>query len=1733
MDYGSESTRRRRRLCMYIGRVRDVVVCLGFAGGEAARFPQLVSQRHGARKVTRRDGRRRAVDAASLRFGQLSLFSGSYRTHAVRAWLGWTRTNSSWRRTSRRRLPTLPLTMATRQRVTGTPSQCDRSRGHEETVRMLLAQIYAHAERKRADKLSKQRLKHGELAERDGDESPLSLIELIQASGPLFERYGIDVPDDAVYHRYLLSLSIDPDPDWRKKIEGLRLADQPRVRRLCAIEFAHSTQLNARGASASSVLAGLLQEKGARRETRMRRDAHRKEYASLSRQRRRPSYEPGSARGDLFGDILQGRDSYVYDRELAKEQSPGALIRPVSPVRRSTLRTGQGSTLSRSSDDESAVAPSPFTRQISVNRLLLLQSSAQRTGSGMSAELEHSARDGNMDRAANDPDDPVSADKDTISDGRRRADKFKSAVSDAQLLSTALEQWKSMRDLRKLVEMRKDQDVRMRRALMPTAAIDAVFRWIVLCFPEKYAVASSAVSRDLYIPAALARRINVTQRSSVSNLSMLNKFARRLLMSRVKDIIASWHRRTARVRELRQKFLARQRAQVLEVAFQCMLQWRLFVETRKCLVERANWIALRYGRRILRETIARWRQLSHERQREAWATEAYALKRAAGCWEKWRRLVREHRHIRDIHARFARKRAIARWKQHTRMQAFIHDQELAAEGHNRFRLLVHGWRRLKGHLLTEQTRRLKVDRSRKARERRYTLAALHGWRQVLETKYQTEELAAKFVKWRRLRLLRRSLIAWTSWVDMRLAVAEKLDGAARTRRKRLLVAVMGEWRLHLEDSLRLDALRVEQIWASERRRLWRRWKRLVAVRLVALAFRRNYDGHVLSKHMKRWRAFSKKASVWRNALSIAHHNHNHRVLAHYWRLLVQHMEGQRCKKQAAMRFLQQRRITSEHVAFRRWSALLMLARSRRTQEEHARVAIRRAFLLRRMWCVWRKGFRLARLGELTAKNLDAYRKSHVFRVWKHFVQRKRDDRKLCARALQRMGLSRTASSFYRWKVYALKMRRKRESVRLVTQSSLENSLRRCWKTWRLAHSKMQSQKQQVMKVINKWKSQRLHASFHCWKARWSLRKRHRFLLQKSQLLSKERVVEIHFQAWKKLWKLHANANREFTNVTKRLQQWRLRRVIERWRGRLTATRIKGGQLRDALAHWQHLGLVAPFRRWIEFAKTRKAQKTQLAAMAAFFHQGLARTHFSRWKAWAQRVKHAATRLNGARPHIQRLRMKKCVRALHSSAQLRRRFRCICAQIARSSACGALQQSFTAWKRFLVARHTQESQQAAHAEVIKLCKLRLSVRRWEKRTRMRRLLQSTMLKATYLSKTTLLQQCFQSWREYIKERALRHALKQKALVFQVFSLLPLYFRGWRRHVDQQKHTRALLLRASGFMSHQLEHKAFAAWVAYATTKKKSLQVIARWQHATALRCFAAWACFIGHQKSLRAKQELADRVFGQQRARYALRHWHQTARTRQILRVLSGQQAERATAEVFAYWRRFIQRQRAAKLLVGRLQNQTLVRVFNSWKQRISLEVTRRKAIRDRFPAMWLADLRGECWSCWKRFARARRLVRTLLVEKQVGMTREILTGWRCETLRRKWGKQCASVIQNAAMMQAKRVFWNEWRVRLRILACAKAMRGQMVQRRSSENVRWRFDRWLTFARVGRCVREQRRRIQLRLVRVVFHDGFAAFARARSHERALSLQIQDTHCAFLRVWLAEKVHDRIARISDAE
>lgn len=66
---------------------------------------------------------------------------------------------------------------------------------------------------------------------------------LLRAYEAVLPRHGVRPQDDIYYYRFLLKLSLDPDPDWWAKFDREREASVPGAHRCgSSFEAAHASQ---------------------------------------------------------------------------------------------------------------------------------------------------------------------------------------------------------------------------------------------------------------------------------------------------------------------------------------------------------------------------------------------------------------------------------------------------------------------------------------------------------------------------------------------------------------------------------------------------------------------------------------------------------------------------------------------------------------------------------------------------------------------------------------------------------------------------------------------------------------------------------------------------------------------------------------------------------------------------------------------------------------------------------------------------------------------------------------------------------------------------------------------------------------------------------------------------------------------------------------------------------------------------------------------------------------------------------------------------------------------------------------------------------------------------------------------------------------------------------------------------------------------------------------------------
>ncbi|KAL3657148.1 hypothetical protein V7S43_017942 [Phytophthora oleae] len=306
-------------------------------------------------------------------------------------------------------MPTQHQLESSRSQAASKPMDASRRR---EMVCNLLTQIFELAERTR---VSRHRATSGEESE------PISLIELIQASYAVFERYGIGPPDDAVYHRYLLSLSINPDRDWRKKLVNFDLGAQPRVKRLCsALGHRHR-------ASETQEREKLAPDSGVQKRQRSGNKQDLVRRASVI------STDTGKANSGLIANAQRQQDQF------------GDMLSLDSPIQR--LRS--------------------------------------RKAFPKIANLKNSPNQGPERKIRVGPRPPGIKDETLLSTGKESAKRLQPGDRQLQMITTSIEQWRATQAVKQLVDQGKAQDAQTHKLTIVTRCTQAIFHWITQSLPEK------------------------------------------------------------------------------------------------------------------------------------------------------------------------------------------------------------------------------------------------------------------------------------------------------------------------------------------------------------------------------------------------------------------------------------------------------------------------------------------------------------------------------------------------------------------------------------------------------------------------------------------------------------------------------------------------------------------------------------------------------------------------------------------------------------------------------------------------------------------------------------------------------------------------------------------------------------------------------------------------------------------------------------------------------------------------------------------------------------------------------------------------------------------------------------------------------------------------------------------------------------------------------------------------
>ncbi|KAJ0402015.1 hypothetical protein P43SY_006530 [Pythium insidiosum] len=512
----------------------------------------------------------------------------------------------------------------------------EHARRQRQFETLVLSQIFERAERHRRHSLAQGKTPLGRSIDSDVDaqeaarwrdaRAPISLLELLQAAPAVLKKHGVAAPDDELFHRYLLSLSTDPTPDWRVKLLNFSRKHQPRVTRLCragapADQRPGDAYPRAKGAARVAPLAPM--PVSPRRATRSFDDE-----LLLDR---RPN--------DLFADPEELRAADRFGDVLATQQ-----LKPLK--------------LKENKQLNSPVARSPVTGPLAKRR--------HATPSSFNVTFNTSG--GHLELAGESSEDdellPTPERVSTLllspspSPSPSRASR---STAEFGALALVFQQWKELAALHRLRREHTQREIQLRQAVTPPSCTLALFRWIALTLPERHAFAAPCHA----MPAFVLRRM---ARLAPDRLTVLQQLTHDVTLYVLHRILATWRDASRRQRACRVRALIRRRTAELALASQALAAWHVTARRAAHVRVLALAIQRREQRRLRRRSLATWRTRLSMRQRELMGALYLEKKLRTECFTRWVRWTQRQRTLNTLHRQRLLRRVFSRWSSATRRQ---------------------------------------------------------------------------------------------------------------------------------------------------------------------------------------------------------------------------------------------------------------------------------------------------------------------------------------------------------------------------------------------------------------------------------------------------------------------------------------------------------------------------------------------------------------------------------------------------------------------------------------------------------------------------------------------------------------------------------------------------------------------------------------------------------------------------------------------------------------------------------------------------------------------------------------------------------------------------------------------------------------------------------------------------------------------------------------------------------
>lgn len=1529
----------------------------------------------------------------------------------------------------------------------------------------------------------------------------MTLIELIEASYAVFERYGIEPPDDAAYHRYLLSLSIDPEPDWHKKIRAFTVHDQQRIQqRLRSVDTASDASFRAPRASQSPAHA-------ASRERARSASDRRSSLSSVTPRSASDRYEHDRQRQQQArkraSSSLAGDDGAVtpMPARASPQRRIEVLVSLASPRHHRKQRDQFSDMLS--------LTPSSSRRRLSVSSVHAssegqrpeLKESVVRNAVATTSETpsdaeQHmsSARSSPLAKRRTESAAHTSQRRDQVDDSRALDPAVSSHVDAAPMtlsarttsapspLQATFASWKARHSTHEFVS-RPTHD-----RMLPICT-RALFRWIVRTLPptRSFATESSA------LPTAVLARVALRAPESVATLSVLT---RRLARWTLQSIVQSWRADTLAKQRFRVLVRIRRRTETLDTAFTCLRYWALFTEARKCVHVKCAWITQRYGRSLLRASLQHWTACLHVAQRTHEAAQWHARRLVYRVFNAWTHSVASDRTVLQLVTLATARRAVRLWRRHALQMRDVRSARYTAQCHYASVVLGRHWREWRGHTLRKQSLALTLAHWQRKRSLGRLKTAFIGWQCVSQRCQAQQSLVSQCQARSAARQQRQAFVEWATWCEHKCTRALMIATALAQHDSKLAAAVLRTWQLHVTQALQQEAAVVRSIQRTQQRTLWRTWRRATQMQRTVRMLQRELARFWMQQCLRSWRCVTQRKLATVVRLALSQRTCETRALRLCWHALLDHMLVKRAQHSAAESLIARKARVCASSHWRRWQELVRAKRACQRSAVCVAQHVVRTAALTRSWIAWRCAF--AHLQQMRAlDNLaDALHRRRCFRVWHQRWRTKQRQRAQLALATESLAHRRTMRILTSWRrvaraaralVAAAQRCKTRHSTQLVAVS---------WRTWRCAFARTRQQQTQVASVLLHWQHAHVARCFLRWKTRSSVRRAHRRLLASLCASSNGKRLETSFFALKQHWRTVREQHAALHNAQAALLVSRARRAVAAWRQYARTRRALARTLRSLRQQQQSMTLRQLFDRW----KLRHNSIKRVQMLLKHSARTALATALQKWRTWRQCRVLARCRYRDIEQHMQQLRLRAAVERLRAHARAtkgRTRMHCALARMRHHNAQAA---TFSAWTQFIARQQQRRRQHRSQVHSLQLWKLQRLLAHWQQRLQKRKRIVRALARATAFALTASLSTLFAAWRRFVTQRRFVQSLTQRALVFRVFTLLPRSFGHWQRFVSARKRKQTLRMRAAGLLCHQREARSFRTWTAFTADAKRARCAVTRWRQQAQLRCFTRWTMFQASCQQQRRDRERAVTLYS--------RH---------------------TSTKALAAWQRATRRTKLQQHVVQQWRSRTARMCFDAWHQRIIFEQQQRHSICVRFVHHCATQLRVTCWRRWRAVTTQRRCIKRLQLRQAFASSARMFQAWQAFVLRRQQLRQRSRDVALRAHMRMTHVCWTHWRSRLHLYNALERLRAVSLARQQRDCAERIVRQWRGYATRMRAVKRMVRTKQHAQLAMVLHSGWCTYVARKRAEKEQDAALAHVHRSFLADWLAHEVQTRTATV----